>query len=354
MRVPLLLFYFNIILFTSSKAQYGYFYTGKDFGTEAIVSPVSSILNGGFDVVQASSISNRFSDMGLNKGFESVSYSLRHPIKSINEVGWKTFLNSEILPLGLEESGDNWMPNYSLHVLGGGVVYATMADYYNMKNYKYPRFFAGLTVMSYHFLNEVVEKNFKGKGHHDAVADLYFFDPLGILLFSSKSVQYFFSHEVIMRDWSSQASFRFIDGSIRNTGQNFLLRWKPYFKNQPVSLFGFLGLGMLGGLGYDFKNYTFSTGVGFKTTDIVTVKNNERLETIEVSPSIGFFIDKENSLLASFVHHTHQLQGENFKFEIFPGVIPLKKVKIGFWASENYGNQYFYGISFGWTPGISI
>lgn len=65
----------------SLKAQYGYFYTGKNYGSEARTSTLNTLLNGGFDVVQASSISNKFSEMGLKDGFNNVTYSLLHPFE---------------------------------------------------------------------------------------------------------------------------------------------------------------------------------------------------------------------------------------------------------------------------------
>ncbi|MBO6572508.1 MAG: hypothetical protein JJ958_08685 [Balneola sp.] len=354
MRILFSLILFKIMLCFSLKAQYGYFYTGKNYGSEARTSTLNTLLNGGFDVVQASSISNKFSEMGLKDGFNNVTYSLLHPFKSINEVGWGAFLRSEVLPTGFDEDNDNWMPNYLLHTLGGGTVYATLSDYYTLKGYKRSRFFAGFTVMSYHFLNEVVEKNYKGLLSFDAVADIYIFDPLGILLFSNKSVQHFFSHEIIIRDWSSQVSLRFLDFSIRNSGQNFSFKWKPYFKNQPLSLFGYFGMGGLAGLGYDYKNHTISVGAGFKTKDIVYSRNNDKIETIEVSPALGFFIDKNNSLMISVLFNSDGNQAENFKLEIFPGVIPLKNLNLGFWLSNSYSGQVFYGITLGAFPGISF
>ena len=52
-------------------------------------------------------------------------------------IGWKTFLKSEIL---FSLKNGQWLPNYTLHLLGGGMEYARLADYYTYHGLKYPNF----------------------------------------------------------------------------------------------------------------------------------------------------------------------------------------------------------------------
>lgn len=41
-----------VVLNTASRAQYKYFYSGKDYGSESMYNPVNFALNSGFDIIQ--------------------------------------------------------------------------------------------------------------------------------------------------------------------------------------------------------------------------------------------------------------------------------------------------------------
>ena len=138
---------------TNLKAQNGYFYTGKDYGSESTLSPFTQILNGGFDMLQTQNYPNTIRELHLKKGVNTVFRSLTQPRKAINTIGWSTFANSELIPFGFSKTTSQWIPNYGLHLIGGGMEYARMSDYYAYHNFKYPRIWAAFTSLTEQYLN---------------------------------------------------------------------------------------------------------------------------------------------------------------------------------------------------------
>ena len=336
-------------------AQYGYFYSGKNYGSEALFSPVNQVLSGGFDMVQVLNSSTELDKLSLGKGFQNVFESLTHPRKAIAVTGWGNFVRSEIIPTGFSQEKSQWIPNYSLHLLGGGMEYARLADFYEYYGYKNPRMLAFLTNTAEQLLNEAVEANDKDWLSYDAVGDFYFFNLPGLILFSFEPVQRFFSEEIMIRSWHSQISYVVTDNSIRNVGQFWAFKWHPEFMRK-TSLFAHVGAGALLGAGYQLHDKTVSVGVGMRTHRVLVIDNHTKQETITTKPSVGVFIDKRNSLLASFVFTSgHDFQ-ENIKTEIYPGFLnlPFKDLKLGFWINYSFQQQTYAGITIGWLPGLGF
>ena len=96
------------------------------------------------------------------------------------------------------------------------------------------------------------------------------------------------------------------------------------------SFFTHMGAGFLIA-GYSRNKKTVSIGGGFKTHKVYTYDDENNLETISTRPSIGFFLDKNNSLLWSFVYTHGPDYHENLKIEIYPGFIkiPFEHLKLG-------------------------
>lgn len=338
---------------TSVLAQYGYFYTGKDYGSEAFFNPVNQVISGGFDMVFVLNESSRLRNFDVQTKFSELSRSLRFPIQSIEEgIGWETFLKSELL---ISPNYVQWIPNYSLHLLGGGMEYARLADYYAYHNISYPRFFAFLTATTEHVLNEMVENIERDWLSHATIADLYVFNNLGMIAFSFEPVQQFFSETVQLRSWLSQTAYSIRDHSVRNVGQNYSLKWQPEFMNE-YSLFSYFGLGALVGVGKDIKDKTISFGAGFKSIGVFGYDEESFLETVIARPSAGIFIDKENSLLGSLTYTHSTNYNENIKLEVFPGLIPtsFNDVKLGFWVNVSFDYNSYVGITIGNFPSIGF
>ncbi len=338
---------------TAVKAQHGYFYTGKNYGSEAAFSPLTQILNGGFDMIETADKSNYVADFHLGNGFRKVFYSLVHPREAIDQIGWKKFAESELIPFGFSKTSNQWIPNYGLHFIGGGMEYARLIDFYDYHGVKSPRVVAFFTALTDQLFNEAVEHNKKPWLSYDAVSDIYFFDIPGMILFSFEPVQRFFSQDLVLRSWLSQAAYVPTNQSLQNVGQYYSLKWKPsILKN--TSVFWYLGSGWLFGGGYDHKGYTYSLGIGTITEEVIIVDNKTKQENITSKPSVGFFVDKNNSLMASIIFVGSKKYDENIKIEIFPGVIKTKKIKVGVWTNISFYNRSYMGITFGWMPSLGF
>lgn len=62
-----------------------------------------------------------------------------------------------LTPISLNPDHAQWYPNYTLHLVGGGVTYSYLIEYYTHHEVEYPVFFSLATYWTYHFSNEVVE-----------------------------------------------------------------------------------------------------------------------------------------------------------------------------------------------------
>ena len=209
--------------------QDNYFYTGKTYGSEALFNPITVLINGGFDIVQLQSVSNKLSDHNYSHKATIVWRSLTHPFDAISKLGWSDFLTTEIFPLSFKREKMQWIPNIQQHLIGGGMIYTALKEWYRAHNVPTPWLFSALTVMSYHYVNEMLETGSNEGISADEVADLYIFDIAGIILFSFDNINTFFSKTLNLADWSSQAGI-FFPGARINAGQYFSIKWNCTYR----------------------------------------------------------------------------------------------------------------------------
>jgi len=180
-------FALGILLITSiGKSQY--YYSGKKYGSEAMFNPINVILNNGYDIIQLGNKPRTIFDFPYGHATKNVWKSVTHPFETIKEYGPKRFLTNELLPLSIDVDGAQWVPNYSVHLIGGGMTYRMLIDWYKYNNFPIPKFLSLATVGTFHYLNEIAENGDYHNYNGDAVADLLFFDIAGVLLFSSDKV----------------------------------------------------------------------------------------------------------------------------------------------------------------------
>ena len=76
-------------------------------------------------------------------------------------------------------------------------------------------------------LREWYDENGYSTGDNvDPIADIYVFDIGRIILFSFDNVNRFFSRTLNLADWSLQPSISVFNGTLRNNGQYFSIKWK--------------------------------------------------------------------------------------------------------------------------------
>jgi hypothetical protein len=339
----------------AQEKQY-YFFRPLQYGSESTFNPISLIANGGFDELQAYWRPTTLSAMPWKNGSKNVWANIIAPLPQINAYGWKEFISHEIIPSSLNMENAQYYPNYSLHLIGGGMQYRKALEWFDYYGYPLPALWAVVSAMGYHFINEIIENS--GSYFYsnvDPIADLLIFDPLGILLFSFDGVCEFFSSKCRLNDWNSMPAFSFNPLAIRNTGQNFIMRY-PISESGKTSLM--YHFGSFGELGLSFKtsdNDAISFGVGVTSKKVYYISNNQeaRRAAIKVGPMAGIYWDRNNSLMASLA------ASDNFhnflRLNIYPGVFSISSISPGLFVLLGDGGKVTVGATFHFLPlGISV
>lgn len=322
-------------------AQEHYFYTGKDYGSEALFNPLTLFINGGYDICQLQSVSNKITGQMYGKMIHNVLGNLGDPFPRIRRYGTHEFL-IELVPTGMSKETAPWIPNYTLHVIGCGMLSTAMREWYEAHDVPAPWAFSAVTLMAMHFWNEVMETGPYEGYSVDEISDIYIFDIGGIILFSFDNVNDFFHRKLNLSDWSLQASISLPHGRV-NAGQFFSIKWELPFWNEHYFFYRF-GMGALWGLSEKINpEDCISAGVGFRTKHLVDLDITLRDRTIETSWQAGIFYDRNNSLLGSLV-----LSGVKEYFisaDVYPGVLKIGKLSPGLWTIIGRNGDLTMGVT---------
>ncbi len=321
-----------------------YFYHGLSYGSESNIHPLQLILNGGFGIMQISNRSNRLADVDFKGGWDLLWYNMGDPIGAIENEGWGDFVRKEILPFATGIESARYWPNYTQHLIGGGMSYRMMIEWYRHHGIEHPKLWSAGTIAVYHLLNEVVENSYLEGYTTDPVADLYLFDPLSCLLFSSDKVSRFFGETLNMRDWSYQFAYDPGNGSIENMGQNFSMKWKPPFWDK-TSFFYSFGTHGEGGISREMDGgYSWSVAGGFKAAELFD--HDDGALGAELEGVAGFFLDRHGSLLASLM--LASTKDYAMRLNVYPGLIHLGDWSPGLFVALNRDEKWLAGINFAW------
>lgn len=351
----LLLYIFVLFIYPQEQS---YFYKGYDYGTQAMYNPLYVITNGGFDIMQLG-YRNQTKNIYFAKGMQNVIDNLKDPFSSINKFGWKNFINNEIFPFSFNVENMQFWPNYTLHLIGGGMTYAALTEWYRHNNFPSPSIFGASTFLAMCFINEAVENGDYQGYTVDPIADMYIFNIGGIILFSSESVKKFFSEKLNLTDWSMQPTYLFGQSEVHNIGQFFSIKWKLPF-SEKWHLFYCFGTNGVAGLSYKYDDGTaLSVGIGARASDLVLVDKETNKKTVNLNGTIGVFYDKNNSLLAS-LHITFKSELMKYKpqnvnnyavsLNIYPGVVKFGNFSPGLWAAVRQEGGLIFGISANFLP----
>jgi hypothetical protein len=192
----------------------------------------------------------------------------------------------------------------------------------------------------------VVENSANESWSTDPVADLYLFDPLGILLFSHEGVNGFFSNTLHMRDWSHQPALDPTTGMIMNQGQNFSIKWGLPWSDH-WSLFYYFGTHGEGGLSYrGASGHALSLAAGLRAGELVDISSTTR--TVDLATSAGVFWDHEGSLLASVLWSA--TRENRLRANVYPGVLHLGPLSPGAFVALGRSGATTVGIDLRFIP----
>ena len=288
------------------------FYKGQDYGSESQFNPLTSFLNWSYDTLQ---VPDSFNDFDMSKHWETVRFDLQHPNNAIQrQGGWNAFVNRQIFPY--RGGRADWVPNYSLHLLGGGMVYRKNAEWLEAHGVPLPRFTAALLGTAAELLQETVEKT--STKPDDEIADVYLFRPLGMLLFSWDRFARFAADDLHLVEWNGQPMYEpdysrpsGAKGRITNVSQNFVVR--PVIAGPDAArAFVYFGLTTLVGLSHPVTSSdSFSWGFG------AAIQKAQDPTITHLSG--GLFYDRNDSLLASLIiNGTDDLK---VRLNVYPGIV---------------------------------
>ncbi len=318
-----------------------YFYRRLGYGTDAQIHPLRMIINGGYGIFQIDNRDNRPWDVDYRNGVTNVWKNISDPFGSIQAEGWGEFFFRELLPVSVRRKHARYWPNYTQHLIGGGMSYRLMAEWYRYHGFAHPRTWSVATMAVYHFLNEVVENDRTVGWTTDPVADLLIFDPLGILLFESDRVARFFGEKLSMSDWSYQPCYDPWQGSLENNGQNFALKYRLRARSR-WSLFYHYGTHAELGLSHTWTDgRCLSAGAGFKAKNLVEVGPGTK--TVDLAASAGIFYDRHHSLLASLLFA--YTKDYRLRLNMYPGLVRLGRLQPGVFMGLTAEERFIAGIT---------
>lgn len=352
LRKCFLLVYSLLVCCPVGLSQQRYFYNDRNFGSEALYNPISLILNGSYDIIQLDGHDRHIFSLPYGIATSNVLRNLGSPFGPISRYGWRNFLGDQIFPIHLTRKDAAWWPNYQLHLIGGGMTYTAIREWYTVHNFPVPTAFSLTTMAAYHLLNEFVENAGYVGDNVDPIADIYVFDVGGVILFSFDGVNRFFSEDLNLADWSLQPSFTLSSVSLQNNGQYFSIKWKSPFSDR-WHLFYYFGMNGLTGLSYKFPDHSaISFGAGLRAKNLVSVDSVIHKETINTIWNVGVFFDRENSLLASLF--VSGLTDELVSLNVYPGLFNIGPVCPGVWFKLRKDGYVLGGITTVWTPGVAF
>jgi hypothetical protein len=338
--VPALLLF---LIFPPQFAHANLYYRPDAIGSDAFYTPLNGFSHYIFDSLQ---LPKNFDHHDLDRRLDAVLDFLSHPRRAIDgEGGSRRFINKEIFPVDSEYSSD-WpamLPNYFLHLLGGGMVYRRDLEYFRAHDYAYPDLAAAGLAMTAELIQEAIER--KSATDSDAVADFYIFRPLGIWLFASDERAAYIKEKLDPVIWPHLLYYDPGSERFSNVGLNYALRLQP-ISDSGARPFIYLGMNTLLGLSHDRSvDDHLSWGLGYAVESVDS--SGETLE-YEVRPSCGLFYDRGDSLLWSVI-----INGtENLKLRA--NIYPMRPaaIQLGFAFGVTDDDEPFLGVTLNTPFGI--
>lgn len=320
-----------------------YFFHGYDYGSQAVFNPLTSFLNRGFDVLQIRGAARNPFEAVRGNDVRNVLDNLGHAYARVREEGGSRFVREEILPLSWSQHTMRWVPNYTLHLIGGGMTFTALREWYEDHDVPWAGLWSAATLMSSALVNEALENKGSSGRNTDCIADIYFFDLGGILLFSFAPINRFFSETIVVSDWSMQPGLTWPGTGLNNQGNYFALKWSiPYIP--ALRLFGYIGLGSLFGLSYRLPSgLSLSMGGGLRSTRLINQSQVDLDNTVDFAASAGLFVDRNESLLASLV--VSNVIDYFVSVNLYPNAIVRFEPGLGLWGAVSKNGHFVVGLS---------
>ena len=267
---------------------------------------------------------------------------LLDPGRAIRVSGWSDFFKREILPVSVDRSGAQYWPNYTLHLIGGGMSYRMMREWYEQHGSRHATALASATIGAYHLLNEVVENDRRPGPTTDAIADVMLFDPAGVAALQPR------------RTWrassaggcscaTGRASPRSIPatGAIENQGQNFSIKLAVP-RSERLSFFYYFGNHGEGGRHLHAARTARRSRSAPACSARALVELGGGSQTADLVPSYGIFYDRHGSLLFSWTYaNTSRYL---WRANAYPGLLRVRGWTAGLFALGARNGETVVGL----------
>lgn len=318
------------------------------YGSAAQFNPATVILNEGYDMLRIITENRAIGDIAYGRSGGVVWHSVTHPDEVVRHYGWNRWVRTELLPLSFRGSGGaKWAPNYQLHLFGAGMTYAHVAEWYEARGVSHPRIASAATLFTGHVLNEIVENAGNRTGEtEESLTDLLIFDPVGMLLWNTSWMRRAFSGNWEVNNWYGQPTWIPATRRLENSFSAYYLR-APLPGATNWKLFTLSGNALLGGVSRRLRDSLMVSVGGGVLSVTMPVVDSTSANATRLTPNFGVFLDRNGSLLASFINRSGNTNGATLN--VYPGVLRLGHVAAGLWIQEVRGGHDGRGIRWGLT-----
>jgi hypothetical protein len=290
--------------------------------------PLTNYVNTAFDTAQ---VSRAFSQDDYWHNHERVLDRIANPIDSIeDDGGWDHLVSQELL-------SPHVLPNLTLHLLGNAYDFRALAEWFDDCRVPFPYFWAFVTSYAGYLGNEAIEVSNPEVDATDHIADLYFFNLLGNLLFMSDTVTDVVQNDLQFRNWPGQPVFDLRHHEILNASNNYVMR--PRVFGEKVRPFLYFGLHYFAGVSVvTASEKSLSLGIGLATVDPFADSIFDK-----VRPSGGVYWDDDDRLLASMIFNG--TDDSIVRLNLYPDVFPFRKLDVGFFVGLAGHGEPTFGIA---------
>lgn len=290
--------------------------------------PLTNYVNTAFDTAQ---VSGAFSQDDYWDNHGRVIDRLADPINSIeDDGGWDHLVSQELLSAHV-------LPNLTLHVLGNGYDFRALAEWFDEYDVPFPYLVAFVTSYAGYLGNEALEVSNPEIDATDNIADLYFFNLLGNLLFMSDTVTDIVHNDLQFRNWPGQPVFDVGRQEILNASNNYIMR--PQIFGDKLRPFLYFGLHYFAGLSVPLRSEeALSLGVGLAAVDPFA---DSILDTVRASG--GVYWDDDDRLLASMIFNG--TDDSIVRVNLYPDVFRFQTVDLGVFIGAAGDGVPTFGIA---------
>lgn len=316
------------------------FYRGLDYGSQSTLTPLTIWLHRGFEAISMQKLGR----LNWNRGVANAWGAVTDPGAAVRRSGgWKEFVTNEIIPFVQRDPNRSaWFPNYTNHLIAGGIDYRYVSEWYASRGVPHPRLMAAVTGWSSAFMNEVVESEGSPAPASSSVADLLIFDLLAAPLFEIDGVARLFSGRVRAFEWSPLVSLAPGGFRVENAANQIAYKFPLPFVSRVEGVYTQGMDGLLGAMADIGDEHHLGGALGLAGTNR-TVDPETLRERVDLVFSWAIYWDRNDSLMGSVLWEPGTTT--DLLVNVYPGALPGPARNVGVWVSHLRDGGFHVGIA---------